>query len=77
MFKLLAEILEELLGDVAEEALERVCKTVMWVIFLIAEGGAIAGVAGLFGFGTVGRVLCGLGGVWLAIDFKANPWYRD
>jgi len=77
MFKLLAEILEELLGDVAEEALERVQKTVIWILFLITEGGAIAGVAGLFGFGTVGRVLCGLGAVWLPIDFKVNPWYRD
>jgi len=77
MFKLLAEILEELLGGRRVITKKQDRKTVIWVLFLITEGGTIAGVAGLFGFGTVGRVLCGLGAVWLPIDFKVNPWYRD
>lgn len=77
MFKLLGEILEALLGDLAEEALQRVRRIVMWVIFLIAEGSAIAGVVGLLGFGTVGRVLAGLAAVWLLLDFRINPWDRD
>jgi hypothetical protein len=55
------KLARELLGDVAEEALERIQKTVMWVLFLITEGGAIAATAGLFGLGTVWRVLFGLG----------------
>jgi hypothetical protein len=71
MFRLLAEILEALLGDVAERALERVRHTVAWVIFLITEGGAIAGAAGLLGLGTVWRVLFGLAAVWLPLDFRA------
>jgi len=74
MFRLLAAVLEPLLGEVFEEALERVRQIVIWVIFVLCEISAIAGAAGLFGLGTVGRVLFGLGGVYLALDFKVNPW---
>jgi hypothetical protein len=72
MLGLLAELLEHLLGDVAESALERVRQIVMRVIFGIAVAGGIAGAAGLLSLGTVWRVLCGLGAVYLALDFVVN-----